>query len=82
MAKKKWNIIQRLSIWLNKVMPIYIDIKHCKRVLSPLDKGVTLAIWNCGDCRYHAHLWRTLKGIRITLRKEGKYWKTIKKGAI
>lgn len=71
MAKKKLS--ERIARWLyNDVLPIYM----------PEDTKVRLAIWCCIDCRKSRNLWTVLKGIRITLRKDGKAIWVIKKGEV
>lgn len=72
--------MKKLSYWLNGKLPIYLKLPTMKRLLSPANKGYTLAIWNCGDCKHRGNLLQSLCDTRITLRKDGMYWKTIKKG--
>lgn len=74
--------MKKIAHWINKNLPVYIHVKNLKRHHSPADKGYTLAIWNCGNCKRYGKLRYVLSDIRITIRKDGLFWKTIKKGAI
>jgi hypothetical protein len=69
-------MLERLSLKLNNALPIYIP--KSRRFTDECH----IAIWNCGDCKNHKSLWRTLKDIRITLRKNHKAILVIKKGDV
>ena len=73
--KEKSSIAWKISMFL----PLYIDLGKLKRIVGPKDKGYTLAIWNCGD---GTNLRTILRDLRITIRKDGLYWKTINHGYV
>lgn len=73
--KKQSSIAWKIS----KFLPLYIDLGKLRRIVGPKDKGYTLAIWNCGD---GTNLRTILRDMRITIRKDGLYWKTIKHGYV
>lgn len=68
-----------LALKITMFLPLYIDLGKLKRIVGPKDKGYTLAIWNCGD---GTNLRTILRDMRITIRKDGLYWKTIKHGYV
>ena len=73
--KQKISIAEKIG----RFLPLYIDLGKLKRIVGPKDKGYTLAIWNCGD---GTNLRTILRDMRITIRKNGLYWKTIKHGYV
>ena len=79
MDKKRLTISRKIARCINSTLPIYFSFNKFKMTISP-QKGYTLAIWNCGDNRNN--LRTTLRDIRITIRKDGLLYKTIKMGAI
>ena len=68
-----------LALKITMFLPLYIDLGKLKRIVGPKNKGCTLAIWNCGD---GTNLRTILRDLRITIRKDGLYWKTIKHGYV
>jgi hypothetical protein len=74
LCQKVKNMLEELSIKLNKTLPLYIP--KSRRFSDKLH----LAIWNCGDCKRHKNLYHTLQDTRITLRKNRRPILVIKKG--
>lgn len=80
MDKKRLTISQKIARWINlTLLPFYFNFRRFRRTLGP-EKGYTLAVWNCGHNRNN--LRTTLRDIRITIRKDGWLYKTIKSGTI
>lgn len=75
MSKKQTILARKIA----RFLPLYIDLRTFKRILYSKPKGYTLAVWNCGD---GTNLRTILRGLRITIRKDGLYWKTIKHGYV
>ena len=71
MSDLAWKISKRL--------PVYIDLNTMKRILGPKTQGYTLAIWNCGSSE---SLWGFMRDVRITIRKDGRLYRTIKNGYV
>ena len=71
MSDLAWKISKRL--------PVYIDFHTMKRILWPKTQGYTLAIWNCGSSE---SLWSIMRDVRITIRKDGRLYRTIKNGYV
>lgn len=65
-----------IARFINKHLPIYIPAS--RRFTGELH----LAIWNCGHCKYNSNLKKTLRDIRITVRKDYKPIYVVKKGAV
>ncbi len=77
--------MERAALWLNDKLPIYRYYNNgrlTKVQEGKVDDTITLAIWNCGYIADRRSLWKTLRDIRITLRKNGRVIWEIKKGAI
>lgn len=68
-----------LSLKISKLLPVYIDLNSLKRILGPKTQGYTLAIWNCGSSE---SLWDFMRDVRITIRKDGRLYRTIKNGYV
>ena len=68
-----------LALKISKRLPVYIDLNSLKRILGPKTQGYTLAIWNCGSSE---SLWRLMRDVRITIRKDGRLYRTIKNGYV
>jgi hypothetical protein len=69
--------MSKISRWIyNKLLPIYIPRRNA------YIGGHCLAIWCCIDCRNSGKLWKVLKGMRITIRKNGSVVLVIKKGEV
>lgn len=71
MSNLAWKISERL--------PVYIDLNTMKRILGPKTQGYTLAIWNCGSSE---SIWSIMRDVRITIRKDGRLYRTIKNGYV
>jgi hypothetical protein len=71
------RFLQNISYWVYyTALPNYIP--RSRRYSGKIH----LAMW-CGiDCRFSSHLWKVLKGIRITLRKNHEPILVIKKGEV
>lgn len=69
------NLAWKISKWL----PVYVDLNTMKRILGPKTQGYTLAIWNCGS---YESLWSIMRDVRITIRKDGRLYRTIKNGYV
>lgn len=64
---------------INNILPIYFP--YIGHKTNPRN-GWYIAIWNNGDRRYKNNLHKTIKNIRITIRKNGVLKFVIKKGAV
>lgn len=73
--KQKLSIAEKIG----RFLPLYIDLGNLKRIIGPKNKGYTLAVWNCGD---GSNLRTIFRDLRITIRKDSLYWKTIKHGYV
>lgn len=70
------KLTKKIALTINSFLPIYIP---ANRRFTP---KLHLAIWNCGHCADSKVLWRTLKNIRITIRKDHEPIIVIKKGFV
>ena len=68
--------MSKIANKINKILPLYIPAN------ARFTDRLQLAMWNCGYCKYHNSLWKTLKDIRITIRKNHHPIFVIKKGAV
>lgn len=66
----------RVSKLINRTLPLYFP--KGRRFTG----GLHIAVWNCGHSRNHNNLLRTIKDIRITVRKDYKPIMVIKHGAV
>ena len=71
MSDLAWKISKRL--------PVYICLNSMKRIPGPKTQGYTLAIWNCGSSE---SIWSLMRDVRITIRKDGMLYRTIKNGYV
>lgn len=70
------KLTKKIALAINRFLPVYIPAG--RRFTSKMH----LAIWNCGWSADGRVLWRTLKNIRITIRKDCRPIIVIKKGFV